>query len=160
LGLARSRCGLPARPVGCAVGLVTVAAGWIWAGPRIVPRIHPSGGSWGQAMVAAAWGFGLGGYVGGRGRGRRGPVVARLLGVGRSCILALTLSAVQVLPVLDQIATSIRWEGAGLEDLYDSSLLPYRVVEWLWPNVFGTFTAPGRYWMPLLPPVGGARPSP
>ncbi len=160
LGLARSQYGPPARPWRWGLGLVVVAVGWIWAGPMVVPRIHNSGGSWGQAIVATVWAFGLVVYVASRRRGHRARLVAMLLGLAASCTLALTLSAVQVLPTLDHLAASVRWDGAGLEDLYDSSLLPYRIVEWLWPNVFGTFTAGNRYWIPFLPPLGAARPSP
>jgi hypothetical protein len=160
IGLERSRCGSPGRPSIWGLGLIVVAAGWIWIGPMVVPRIHNSGGSWGQATVAAVWVLGLLVYVASRRPGQRARLGAMLLGLAASCTLALTLSAVQVLPVLDHIAASVRWPGGGLEDLYDSSLLPYRIVEWLWPNVFGTFTAGNHYWMPLLPPVGGARPSP
>ena len=160
IGLSRSASGSPARPVRWALGLVVLAIGWIGAGPIVAPRIHNSGGSWGQPTVAAIWAVGLVVYLARRRRQYGGRMVAMFLGLACSCLLALTLSAVQVLPVLEQVAESVRWEGTGLEDLYDSSLLPYRVVEWLWPNVFGTFTAGNRYWMPLLPPVGGARPSP
>ena len=74
--------------------------------------------------------------------------------------LALLLAAVQVLPVLEHMAASERWAAAGPEDLFDSSLLPYRVFEWIWPNVFGTFTAGNRYWVAMLPPAWGHRPSP
>ena len=160
LGLARSPGGSPARPWRWGLILIGATAGWIWAGPRIVPGIHRSGGAWGQAILTAVWGLGLAIYLVTRRRGRRARVSTMLLGLAASCTLALSLSAVQLLPVLEHIAASVRWEGAGLEDLYDSSLLPYRVVEWIWPNVFGTFTAGNHYWMPLLPPVGGARPSP
>ncbi len=126
----------------------------------MVPRIQNTGGSWAQPIVATVWAVGLAVYVARRRRGPGDRLLAMLLGLLASCLLALTLSAVQVLPVLEHVAASVRWEGAGLEDVYDSSLLPYRIVEWLWPNVFGTFTAGNHYWMPLLPPVGGARPSP
>ena len=77
-----------------------------------------------------------------------------------SCLLALGVAAIQILPVLDQIATSVRWAGSGPTLLYDTSLLPYRVFEFVWPNVFGSFWAGNRYWMALLPPSGAHRPWP
>ena len=46
----------------------------------------------------------------------------------------------QLFPVLEQAATSIRWSKGGPAGLYDFSLLPYITVEWIWPNVFGTFS--------------------
>jgi hypothetical protein len=32
--------------------------------------------------------------------------------------------------------------------------VPYRAVEGIWPNVFGTFNVGNRFWMSLLPPSG------
>jgi hypothetical protein len=83
-----------------------------------------------------------------------------ILGLGGSAMLAIALSAAQSMPVLDHIGKSVRWAGAGTRLLYDSSVLPYRAVEWIWPNVFGTFGDGNHYWMSLLPPVGAQRPWP
>ena len=62
--------------------------------------------------------------------------------------------------MVDHIATSIRWAGSGISDRYDASLLPYRIVEWIWPNFFGSFSAGNRFWIVLLPPSDAHRPSP
>ncbi len=108
----------------------------------------------------ATWAVGILTYVVRRRRGHRARLAGLLSGLFAAVILALLLTAPQVLPVLDQITTSVRMAADRPENLYDSSLLPYRVVEWIWPNVFGTFTAGNHYWIPILPPVGAHRPSP
>ena len=66
------------------------------------------------------------------------------------------MTAIQIFPVVNQIATSVRREGSGPSLLYDISRLPYRVFEFVWPNVFGGFWAGNRYWMALLPPSAPA----
>jgi hypothetical protein len=76
-----------------------------------------------------------------------------LLGLGCACALALALSAAQLVPVAESILTSVRLEGRSHQHSDDFSVEPYRVVEWLWPNVFGTLTAGNRYWMTVLPPL-------
>ena len=166
LGLARSGGGSdggsPARgrPGSWGLGLVVVAIGWIWAGPALVPRIYGTGGRTGQLVVATTWVLAGVAYVASRRGGHRARLAAMFLGLTIAATLALLLAAVQVLPVLEHLAASMRWAASRPDDLYDSSLLPYRIVEWIWPNVFGTFTAGNHYWMPILPPAGAARPSP
>ena len=132
----------------------------MWAGPWLIGRVREAGASRSQALCLSAWALGLGVYAATRRRGSRSRLVARLAGLGAAGVLALLLSAVQVLPVLDHITASVRWAGGGPEDLYDSSLLPYRAFEWIWPNVSGTFTAGNRYWITILPPTGAHWPSP
>ena len=107
-----------------------------------------------------AWVLGIVAYAASRRAGDRARLMAMLLGLAIAGALSLLLASVQVLPVLEQMAASLRWAEARPGDLYDSSLLPYRVVEGIWPNVFGTFTAGNHYWMPILPPAGASRPSP
>ncbi|MGP0066602.1 MAG: hypothetical protein ACLQGP_23810 [Isosphaeraceae bacterium] len=160
LALSRPGDGPPARPSFWAAGLASVAVGWIWAGPALVPRIYGSGGPTGPLLVASAWVLGIVAYLASRRRMHRVRLATMLLGLTIAVALALLLAAVQVVPVIEHIASSLRWAAARPDDLYDSSLLPYRVVEWIWPNVFGTFTAGNHYWMPILPPAGAARPSP
>ncbi len=83
-----------------------------------------------------------------------------LAGLGASCALAVGLTSVQILPALDNITQSVRWDATGTLDRYELSVLPYRVVEWLWPNVFGSFSTGNRYWASLLPPIDAHRPVP
>ena len=133
---------------------------WVWAGPRLAVRIHGSGVEPGQTMLAAAWFLIALVYVASRRPEHRARLGAMLVGLAGSCVLALGLAAVHVLPVLETIEASVRWAGSSSVRFYDSSLLPYRIVEWFWPNVFGTVVKGNRYWMFLLPPTDAQRPSP
>jgi hypothetical protein len=160
VGLASPGRAAPRRPWLGGLAVVAAAVGWAWLGPPLALRIHGRQGRSGQVFLALAWGLGILLYVASRRREHRARLGAMLLGLIGSCTLAVTLAGAQVFPVIDHIATSVRWAGAGLSDLYDSSLLPYRVVEWIWPNVFGTFADGNRYWMALLPPPGAQRPWP
>jgi hypothetical protein len=160
IGLARARRPSPGRPLLRGIGLLVALVGWTWVGPAVASRIHGSGGRTSQAILAAAWIVGILVYVANRPREQRTRVARMLMGLVGSGTLAIALAGAQVLPVLDHIAKSVRWPGAGPIDLYDSSLLPDRVVEWVWPNVFGTFVAGNHYWMRLLPPAGSQRPWP
>jgi hypothetical protein len=160
VGLARSQSGLPARSWIWGIGTVAAGVGWIWAGPRLVARLHGGGSQTGQAMLAGGWFLIALVYVASRRRGHRGRVSAMLLGLSGSCALALGVAAMGVLPVLEHIAASVRWAGSSSVSLYESSVLPYRVIEWLWPNVFGSVVDGNRYWMFLLPPIDAQRPSP
>jgi hypothetical protein len=135
-------------------GILAAAVGWAWAGPHLAPWIHGSGELRGQAILASLWALSILGFVASRRRDQRAHLTAMLAGLAVAGILALSLSGMQTLPVLDQIATSVRWAGTGPINIYDSSLVPYRAVEGIWPNVFGTFKAGNRFWMSLLPPTG------
>jgi hypothetical protein len=160
IGLARARRSSSGRPWLWGIGLLVAIVGWAWVGPAAASRIHGSGGPTGQAMLAASWAVGILVYVASRPREQRTHLATMLAGLVGAGALAIALAGAQVLPVLGHIARSVRWAGAGPFDLYDSSLLPYRVVEWVWPNVFGTFFADNHYWMTLLPPADSQRPWP
>ena len=148
-------------------------------------RLGPGSGDWGSSLPssvgpgrARTWrpDSRLGGAdgpddrrggLGTRRPGLRGEPAARAPrspgrdapGPGRvRATLAILLAAAQLLPVLEQIVTSVRWTGTGPGDLYDFSLLPYQAFEWIWPNVFGTFSAGNRYWISLLSPARAPRP--
>jgi hypothetical protein len=159
IGLARPATA-PGRPWRWAIGILAAMTGWAWAGPYLASRIHGRGGRSGQTFLAGAWALGIVLYVATRRRDHRARLGAMLLGLAGSCGLATALAGAQAFPVIEHVMASARWVGVGPSNLYDSSLLPYRVVEWIWPNVFGTFVNGNRYWMPLLPPVGAHRPSP
>jgi hypothetical protein len=158
LGLARSESGAPARTAAWILGVAVAGIGWVWPGPMLARALH-GGGRSGQLIVAAVWAVGIVAYLARR-HAHRARFAGRLIGLAASGVVALMLSAMQVLPALEQIAASVRWAGSGPDYLYDFSLLPYRIVEWAWPNVFGTFTSGHCYWMAILPPIGAQRPSP
>lgn len=123
-----------------------------------MPRIRGSGGQSGRLIVVTAWVLVVLVYVASRRRIHRARLVAMLLGLAVSGILAIFLTAAHLLPALEQIATNVRWTGTGPSDLYDFSLLPYQAFEWIWPNAFGTVSAGNRYWISLLSPARAPRP--
>jgi hypothetical protein len=157
VALSRPREVSPARPWRWCLGVAVAAVFWTWVGPYLAPRIHGSGGLQGQACLAAVWAFGIMGWFASRRREYRARLCVMVLGLAASFVLALALAAMQLFPVLEQIATSVRGTAGGAADLYDFSVEPYRALEWLWPNVFGTFIAGNRYSILLLPPVGAHR---
>ncbi len=154
-GYAAGLAGFFSRPGRWLAGIAAIAIAWTWIGPGLARWIH--GGRWGQPAIALAWAVGLVGF--GIARPRAWAVRATV-GLAVAGALAILISAVQVLPVVENISESVRLDGSGPDLLYDSSLLPYRAAECLWPKVFGTFTHGHQYWMPILPPTGSHRPSP
>jgi hypothetical protein len=159
LTLAVNRSGTPSRIWRWPLALAVLALAWLWLGPRLTSTFQRLGARAGQAVLAATWAVGILTYVASRKAGHRAALTTLLLGLAGASALALMLTAVQVLPAIDNIAASVRWSGSVPLYLYDLSVLPYRAVEFIWPNVFGTFTAGNRYWMSLLPPAAAQRPS-
>ncbi|MHB1555848.1 MAG: hypothetical protein ACYC61_00070 [Isosphaeraceae bacterium] len=139
-----------------AIALLAIAGVWVWAGPWLARRLHGGNERWTQLGLVVLWSLAMAGFAARRGREAR----TRIAGLGAAGLLGLLLAAAQVVPVLAQIVESVRWSGAGMEDLFDSSLLPYRLLETIWPGVFGSFTAGNRYWERILPPEWAHRPSP
>ena len=75
------------------------------------------------------------------------PMFAGLLG---SAVLAGALTAVQVLPVMEFTGLTGRAASDGPHEIYQFSLEPLRVVEFLWPNLFGTSFQGNRSWLTLI----------
>jgi hypothetical protein len=103
--------------------------------------------------VVLAWLIG-GAVILRRWRRRRwiSPLGTMLVGLAGSAALAGALSAAQLLPVVEFTRQSGRAAGAGAHDIYPFSLEPLRVVEFLWPNAFGTHFGGNRNWLNTLPP--------
>ncbi len=79
---------------------------------------------------------------------------ARLLGLAGACMLSLVLAAIQLVPSLEFIALSPRAaSGHAPAAIYDFSIHPARVIEGLWPNVFGTIAHGNHRWLEALPPT-------
>jgi hypothetical protein len=160
VGVAGCHGRLAVRPRYWGAGFLVTAAVWAWLGPSLSLWIYGSDGPLGQMLVAAAAMLVLIAYVVSCRGTCRLRLITILIGLASSCILALTLAAIQVFPVIEQVIASKRWSATEPLHIYESSLLPYRFIEWIWPNVFGTFTHGNRYWMMLLPPAGAQRPWP
>jgi hypothetical protein len=152
LGLARAEKQSPARPWLWGVTFIAVLIAWSCVGPVATSRLQSSGGPWRQVIIATAWAVGVPVYAAIRGSGQRVRLAVMFLGLAGSCLLAMALTAVQLFPVLEQTAMSVRWSKGRPIDLYDFSLVPYRSVEWVWPNVFGTLSHGSSYWEYRLPP--------
>jgi hypothetical protein len=154
-----------------ALNAVVLAVAWVAGTLELaqrLPALRPYRGAsdlpplafawmrWVPAAVAGAWGV-VGLVVLAkwwrRGR-RRGALGAMLLGLVGSAALATSLSAAQLLPVLEFSAQTGRAAGEGPHDIYPFSLEPLRAVEFAWPNVFGTHFAGNRSWLEALPPEG------
>jgi hypothetical protein len=111
---------------------------WMWAVPPAVSA------AWGVAALATlAWWR----------RQRRAGVrpaptfVPMLAGLAGAAALAGAISAAQLLPVLEFTGQSARAAGEGPHDIFPFSLNPPRVVEMIWPNVFGTPFHGNRSWV-------------
>jgi len=108
--------------------------------------------SWVPTVVALCWGFvGLLVLIRWLRRPREGQLVPMVAGLACAGALAGALAAAQLLPVLEFTRQSVRAAGEGLHDIYPFSLEPVRLVEFVWPNVFGSTFASNRSWLPLVP---------
>ena len=89
-------------------------------------------------------------------RNDRPVFVPMLAGLVLSAVLAGAVSAAQLLPVLEFTGQSVRAAGEGPHDIHPFSLQPWRAVEFLWPNPFGTPFNGNRSWLAVLPPSNRA----
>lgn len=160
------------RAVRWAVILIAAAVAWfaatvalgIWL-PGLRPRApagQPRPLAWMAAMpllVAAGWAaWALTGLVRWNRSGRRSPLVTALAGLGLSAVLAFAVAAAQLLPVLEYTRLTQRADaGESSHDVYPFSLEPFRLVELIWPDVFGTTFGAQSAWSGALP-LPGTRP--
>jgi hypothetical protein len=79
------------------------------------------------------------------------PTLAGLVGAG---VLALALTGAQLLPILEFSRHSDRAVMEQPLSVFDFGLEPYRLVELVWPNVFGTLAPENRWWLQAIPPSG------
>jgi hypothetical protein len=79
--------------------------------------------------------------------GRRPYLGRTLAGLAVSALLAASLSAAQLLPVLEFAGQSTRVAGDGAHEIYSFSLDPTRLIEFVWPNVSGTIFDGNHSWL-------------
>ena len=72
-----------------------------------------------------------------------------LVGLACSALLAGGLTAAQLLPVVEFTGQTVRAAKEATHDIYSFGLEPTRVVEFLWPNVFGTQFTGNRGWLAI-----------
>ncbi len=73
-------------------------------------------------------------------------------------MLAVALTAVQLLPMLEFAIRSVRAGEAVVTNTYRFSLEPYRLIELVWPNVFGTRCPENGSWLQAILPTGDREP--
>jgi len=151
--------GAGARPNGIRVWPIALGVVVSWIGATIglaCSRIARPGFLAMNGLVLATWvalGLGLAWRWRRRpGDARLAPMLARLI---CACALAMALSAVQMLPVLEFSGQSWRAAGIPPTHVYRYSLHPCRVAELIWPNVFGARCPENRSWLQAVPPLGG-----
>jgi len=83
---------------------------------------------------------------------RSSPLAAMLAGLGLAAVLAGLITAAQLLPVMEFTGKTMRSALDGPHDIYPFSVEPYRVAEFVWPEVFGVNREANHSWGVLIPP--------
>jgi hypothetical protein len=112
--------------------------------------------AWAPLVTLGAWAI-VGVFLLARWRrqGWRWPLATMLVGLLGAAVLAAGLGAVQLLPVFEFTAQSGRAAGQGPHDIFPFSLEPLRLVELVWPNLFGGHFQGNTSWLSLLAPYAG-----
>lgn len=155
----------PVRAWQAAVAAGLLGAGWatgVVVLSEVVPKFRPPHNTplplpwmpWVPQVVAGLWALAglvlLARWVR---RRRERLLLPRLAGLAGAAALAGLLAAAQLLPVVEFTRQSGRAAGGGPHDIYPFSLEPFRVVEMVWPNVFGNAFAANRSWLSLVTPA-------
>jgi len=120
--------------------------------PHTGPPTPPLGWMlWMPMVVNAAWGLvAIGFLYHWRGLAWRSPLGAMWLGLVSSAGLAVALTAVQLLPVIEFTQQTVRAAGGGPHDIYPFSIEPYRLLEMAWPNFCGVQYEGNSYWADMV----------
>jgi hypothetical protein len=108
---------------------------------------------WMPMGVAFAWslaGLGFTYFYIWRSRGWRLPLGAMWLGLLMSAAVAASLTAAQLLPVIEFTQQTTRAGASGFRGLYHFSIEPYRLAELIWPNVGGLQYEVNTYWPEVI----------
>jgi hypothetical protein len=81
----------------------------------------------------------------------------RFAGLAIAAGLAGALAGAQLIPVAEFASLTGRNADEGAHDVYPFSLEPYRVIEMIWPNVFGSMDQGNRAWINAIPPATSHR---
>jgi hypothetical protein len=85
-----------------------------------------------------------------RRRGWRLPLGAMCLGLLLAAVVAIALTAAQLLPLIEFIQLTTRVSGSGAHDIYSYSVEPYRLAELIWPDVTGRFYDENSFWPEVM----------
>ena len=119
-------------------------------GPGLAERLFFSRSFW----QLAGWGLvGLWLLSRWRRNWHTNPMPRLFIGLGLAACLGAGLTAVQLLPVMEYNALSVRSAAEGPHDIYPFSVEPYRLLELVWPHAFGVSATANQSWLMLLPPI-------
>jgi hypothetical protein len=109
---------------------------WMWWVPWAV------GGLWLAAggLFVRQW----------RGRVWKSPLGVMWLGMATGALLASVITAAQLLPIIEFTQQTNRAAQGGTHELYAFSVEPYRLLEAIWPNVWGAQFGENTYWAGAL----------
>ena len=134
---------------------ITLGVAYFWtrsAAPRGLPPLG--------IVRLAAWGLaGLWVALGWKQRPRspRARLGPRLASLGGGCVLAMLLTAAQLVPGLEYTRATLRAADDRPGRIYGFCVEPYRMAEAVWPNAYGTFGPENRSWVQAFPPSGDRR---
>ena len=72
------------------------------------------------------------------------------LGLAISALLATAATAAQLFPVVEFTQQTTRASEGGTHELYAFSIEPHRLIELIWPNIWGAQFGSNTYWAPLI----------
>jgi hypothetical protein len=139
-------------------GLVVYCAGTI-ALAEWLPTLRETGRPtppfwwmlWAPTAVAAFWGLaGLAGLSYWWRRARQLPLGMMLSGLAVAAGLAVAITAIQLLPMVEFTQLTVRAAGGGPHEIYPFSLEPQRLIELFWPNIFGVQYQGNSYWLSVV----------
>jgi hypothetical protein len=128
----------------------------------IPPQLFPGRGGWTwlssvrlwRTLVRVAWVVvGLIWMVRWARRRRTAPGDRALAGLLGAAVLAFALIGPQILPVLEYGGLTVRAVPDSPHEIFPFSLEPYRILELVWPNIFGSSFGANRSWLLFIPPA-------
>lgn len=140
------------------VALIVWTAAVLWCA-KVLPPMRDKGpprgplpmAAWFPRAVAAAWAAAVVVWLAPK-RRSRGPLLTMLVGLAGGGALAALLCSAQLLPTVEFTRQTMRASLDGPHDIYPFAIEPYRLAEFVWPEVFGSNRVGNRTWGVLIPP--------